>query len=220
MEGNSGSTDFAAAQYFNSYVAPTVMIRRRNLDEEDDIFDFACFGADEQVIKLDFIDNVNKSNEAYYRIIFNPSNAAIDNKTYMKQRIKADGKRYRLRRNQYSWPEDQYIFAGWTFTPNPPINSVDTDSLHGFYTDTQQITSTEIEMLMATMPTPKILRSGDQVVLYAVWISHNFTASDTTLTLRPPAGKTQFKISGIDTFVNPENSKIGDRVIIKFEDAD
>ena len=55
IRGNGGDEDYEAAQYFNSYIAPTVLLSRTTNDESC-IFKFACFGADEQVIKLEFID--------------------------------------------------------------------------------------------------------------------------------------------------------------------
>jgi hypothetical protein len=39
--------DWEQAQYFNSYVAPTVMLGRSD-DEDNYVFDFACFGSDER----------------------------------------------------------------------------------------------------------------------------------------------------------------------------
>ena len=61
LRQNGSDNDFEVAQYFNSYVAPTVLMSTVNQPNSDEyIFNFACFGADEQVLKLQFIDTVNK----------------------------------------------------------------------------------------------------------------------------------------------------------------
>ena len=51
---NISDGDYKASQYFNSYIAPTVMIAQSE-NESNYIFEFACFGTDEQVIKLQYI---------------------------------------------------------------------------------------------------------------------------------------------------------------------
>jgi len=103
VQENGTINDYQAAQYFNSYVAPSPLLSYDS-DGEDDVFEFACFGADEQVIRLEFIDTVNRFDQAYYRIVFNSNGLGSDPDSFVKQRIRADGKAYRLRRNQYEWP--------------------------------------------------------------------------------------------------------------------
>lgn len=174
------------------------------------MFNFACFGADEQVVKLQFIDTVNKFDQEYCRLVFDSNGLNADPDTFVKQRIRLDGQPYSLRRNQYQWPQDQRLFAGWTFTPNPAIN-VDTSTLNGFYNDKQQITSTEIEDRCGP------IRSGQDVKLYAVWITYQFGASDTTILMSPQPGKTTFRLRSADMI---NDQRIGDKMIIKFEEVD
>ena len=46
--------------------------------DEDYTFEFACFGTDEQAIRISFMDNVNKFDQAYYRIVFNSNGLGTD----------------------------------------------------------------------------------------------------------------------------------------------
>lgn len=142
--------------------------------------------------------------------MFDSNGLNADPDTFVKQRIKLDGRPYSLRRNQYQWPQDQQLFAGWTFTPNPAVN-VDTSTLNGFYNDKQQITSTEIEDRCGPV------RSGQDVKLYAVWITYQFGASDTTILMSPQPGKTTFRLGSADMI---DDERIGDKMIIKFEEVD
>ena len=100
---NGSDNDFEAAQYFNSYIAPTVLTSTL-LTNDDYIFNFACFGADEQAIKLQFIDTVNKFDQEYCRLVFDSNGLNADPDSFAKQRIRLDGQPYSLRRNQYRWP--------------------------------------------------------------------------------------------------------------------
>ena len=79
-------------------------------------------------------------------MVFNSNGLNSDPDTFVKQRIKLDGMPYPLHRNQYRWPSDQRLFAGWTFKPNPEVNPdvSELERTYGFYSDKQQITSTEI----------------------------------------------------------------------------
>ena len=78
--------------------------------------------------------------------MFDSNGLNTDPDSFVKQRIRLDGQPYSLRRNQYQWPQDQRLFAGWTFKPNPELNPdiSDLEQRYGFYNDKQQITSTEI----------------------------------------------------------------------------
>ena len=59
--------------------------------------------------------------------------------------------------------------------------------------------------------------SGQDVKLYAVWITYPFGASDTTILLSPQPGNAMFRLGQAD-MINDE--RIGDKVIIKFEEVD
>ena len=80
---NGSDNDFEAAQYFNSYIAPTVLTSTL-LTNDDYIFNFACFGADEQVIKLQFIDTVNKFDQEYCRLVFDSNGLNADPDSFAK----------------------------------------------------------------------------------------------------------------------------------------
>ena len=178
------------------------------------MFDFACFGADEQVIKLQFIDTENRFDQAYCRLVFDSNGLNSDPASFVKQRIRLDGQPYTLRRNQYQWPQDQRLFAGWTFSPHPAVNQ--TDGLKGFYSDKQQITSMEIEQRYEEVYGGKV-RSGQDVKLYAVWIPYQFGAQDTTILMNPQPGKTVFRLGSAETI---NDRRIGDKIIVKFEEVD
>lgn len=208
IQENGTNVDYEAAQYFNSYIAPTVMTAL-SADDDNYTLEFACFGTDEQAVRISFMDNVNKFDQEYYRIVFNPNGLESDQSQFVKQRIRADGLPYKLRRNQYKWPQDQKLFAGWTFTPYPKDDQ--TTNLDGFYQDAQEITSGEIEEQVGP------IRSGQDVVLYAVWITYQFNDEDTTLMLAPNPESMRFKISSVDTV---DGYTIGDRVVVKFEEVD
>lgn len=36
----------------------------------------------------------------------------------------------------------------------------------------------------------------------------------------PPSGKTNFKLGGVSTFVNPNEPALGERVVAKYEEVD
>lgn len=208
IKENGGSNDYAAAQYFNSYVAPTTLVSA-SVEEDDYVFDFACFGADEQVIKLQFVDQINRFDQDWCRIVFHPNGQSSDSSQFVKQRFRLDGQPYTLRRNQYRWQQDQKLFAGWTFSPNPRDNP-DTSTLKGFYTDKQQITAADITENFGPV------KSGQDVMLYAVWITYQFGDGDTTLLMAPQPGKTLFRLGSVDTVAD---ARIGDKVIVKFEEV-
>lgn len=197
------NTDISAAQHFNSYVAPTVLINQSE-DEYDYVFRFACFGTDEQVVKLQFVDTVNNFSQKYYKIEFNPNGMRVD--SMVKQRIRADGEQYKLRRNQYKWPNSERIFIGWTFSPYPAVNQ-DTDTLNGFYEDVAYMSSSEIELRCGGD-----MKNGAAVQLYAVWITYQFGPTDTTMKLQ--SNQQKFTISSAETMVDPY---IGDKVVVKYE---
>lgn len=218
IEDNGGGYDnFAAAQYFNSYIAPTTLLSTA-VNDDNYIFEFACFGADEQVIRLQFIDQVNRFDSDWCRIVFHPNGGQYsDASLFIKQRMRLDGQPYALRRNEYRYPQDQKLFAGWTFGQGEvgrrPSDNPDTDTLIGFYTDRQQITSTEIEDKIGG------LSMGQDVTLYAVWITYQFSAADTTLLVRPQAGKALFRFGHADIADTPAAAKYGNKIIVKFEEV-
>ena len=61
------------------------------------------------------------------------------------------------------------------------------------------------------------VRSGQDVKLYAVWITYQFGASDTTILMSPQPGKTTFRLGSADMI---DDERIGDKMIIKFEEVD
>ena len=206
---NCSNTDYEAAQYFNSYIAPTVM-RSYTEDNDNYMFEFACFGSDEQVIKLEFIDTVNKFNEPYYRLVFNSNGLDTNPDTFVKQHIRIDGQKYRLRRNQYQWPSDQKIFIGWTFSEYPSDNPYISE-LNGFYNDADEISSTDIERLIG------LVNQDEDIMIYAVWITYQFTEQDTVLLIQPSAEKNVFTIDNVET---TNNTNIKDKVILQFEEIE
>ena len=208
IKENGGSGDYEAAQYFNSYAAPTVMLSM-SADTDNTLFEFACFGSDEQVIRLEFIDAINKFDQQYCRIIFD-SSGATDSSQFVKQRIRMDDGKYPLHRNQYAWPQDQKVFAGWTFTPNAGDNP-DTSRLLGFYGDGYEMTAAEIQSKLG------VIQQGQDIKLYAVWMTYQFGGTDTMLTLNPSPGKTTFKIGSVGVVAGAQPSN---KVILKFEEVD
>ena len=61
------------------------------------------------------------------------------------------------------------------------------------------------------------IKSGQDVKIYAVWITYQFGAQDTTLLMNPQPGKTMFRLGSADMI---DDSRIGDKVIVKFEEVD
>lgn len=196
--------DWEQAQYFNSYVAPTVMLGRSD-DDDNYVFDFACFGSDEQVVRLEFVDETNRFDQKYYRVVFNSSSLDVGQK-YVKQRIQADGGRYKLRRNQYRWPGGDLQFVGWTFTQYPAVDC-DVDQLNGFWRDGDYITSGQIE---ACINGGEPLPPGSDATLYAVWETYGFGSGDTTLQLSPSPGVQTFGMTSVQ-------DAVGKGVSIRFE---
>lgn len=156
-QDNGGYDDFQAAQYFNSYVAPTVMLSATLNEYDEREYHFACFGADEQVVRMEFMDMENTPNSPYYRLVFDPNGISMEQRTYVKQRIHADGRRHKLRRNQYTWPNDQRLFSGWTF--KKVAFGQDVPAGITLFSDCYEIKDSEIEA-QYSIATGKIARYG------------------------------------------------------------
>lgn len=70
-----GSTGEPALMY-RSFVEPSVVktFNIRNTDEDGNyLFDFACFGTDEQAIRLSFYDSRSRLNLPWVRVVFDPN---------------------------------------------------------------------------------------------------------------------------------------------------
>jgi len=206
VQNNGSDTDYQAAQYFNSYIAPTVLVEQKQ-DESRYGFDFACFGTDEQSIRLQFMDSLNKYGADYCTLVFRPG-YTMDQNLVVKQKIRADGGKYKLARNRYVWPGDEKIFMGWTFTQSPGDNP-DTSTLNGFYLDTQEITFGEISEHMSGP-----IGSGREISIYAVWMTYQFSETDMTLTVNPPSGKNRFGVGGYQPIPDEQGRT---RVVVSFE---
>jgi hypothetical protein len=136
------------------------------------------------------MDETNRFDQKYYRVVFNSSSLDVGQK-YVKQRVRADGEPYRLRRNQYRWPGGDLQFAGWTFTQYPAVDC-DVDALNGFWRDGDYITSDQIE---AYLNGGEPLPAGSDATLYAVWETQGFGEDDTSMTLSPAAGAQTFGVA-------------------------
>lgn len=224
---NTGNDN--ASQMYSSYIEPS-LAKSWDISKTDEegnfLFNFACFGTDAQAIRMLFYDSHARANSPYIKIAFDanggegempkqkfmlvgddPDTWILEQKPLKKNRFTNDAAGYRK------------IFAGWTLVPREE-NYGGSDQLLGnqIYANSQVFpTSTDFASLMKelgrTEDVPDPLKKKDEITLYAVWMTYQFSDSDTRLLMN--SDKTTFKIAevGVD-----ESTNLKDNVIIDWGD--
>lgn len=218
-----------ASQMYSSYIEPS-LAKSWDISKTDEegnfLFNFACFGTDAQAIRMLFYDSHARANSPYIKIAFDanggegempkqkfmlvgddPDTWILEQKPLKKNRFTNDAAGYRK------------IFAGWTLVPRED-NYGGSDQLLGdqIYENSQVFpTSTDFASLMKELgrseDVPDPLKKKEEITLYAVWMTYQFSDSDTRLLMN--SDKTTFKIAevGVD-----ESTNLKDTIIIDFGD--
>lgn len=131
-----GSTGDPALMY-RSFIEPSVVktFNIRNTDGDGNyLFNFACFGTDEQAIRLSFYDSRSRLNLPWIRVVFDP-NGGDQQAVKQKFLISEDGsiEQKSLKPVKFTNTSSGYqkIFAGWTLTPQPDNYSWTTQEYDG-----------------------------------------------------------------------------------------
>lgn len=208
-----------AGNLYRSFVEPSIVKNYDivNTDEEGNFqFEFACFGTDAQAVHLMFYDEKSRSNNATVKIIFDP-NGGEGTMAAQKFIITYDEngnpvlEQKNLKRNKFTNFSAGYqkIFAGWSMLPLM-------DNEEATYEDMKTFpnSSSWNELCHELNRDPEdFLKHKDQITLYAVWLTYQFSEDDTTLMM--DSNKTEFQIAdvGID-----ESTKLKDKVVINWGD--
>lgn len=159
-------------------------------DEGDYVFRFACFGTDEQSVKITFLDTHYTSRKNKYRILFHPNGS----KGRMLSQYVDIGVNTKLRRNAFRHGGDKQ-FLGWTTSLNPSDNQTCE------YIDESYI-----------MKTAEQISDGETINLYAVWSSSVRDNSETVLAMNDAKGEVY--IDGGDILEHPT---LGKTTMIKYQ---
>lgn len=219
-------TTNSSGQLYRSFAQPSV-IKNYDIQKTDEYgnykFNFACFGTDAQAIKIAFYDQSSRISKPWIRVVFDANGGEgkmskqkflIDEETgtLIQKPLKAN----KFKNTSAGYPK---IFIGWTLTPQPdnysPTSGLD-DGTQIYTKDGEQGIfphQTDFKKLME-----ELIRSEDQsfiekeeITLYAVWITYQFSDSDTTLLLN--SDKTDFHIDYVEV---DKSTNLKDNVAISF----
>ena len=219
QEQSSQDNSGFAGRLYRSFIEPSVL-KSYDLSKTDDegnwLFKFACFGTDAQAIHLMFYDEKARSNAAVVKVVFDP-NGGEGAMAAQKFIIVEDENGYptleqkNLKRNKFTNTSAGYekIFAGWSITPLPDNEEATYEDKMVFpFSTTWADLHVEIDR-----DADNLLMHKDQITLYAVWLTYQFSEDDTTLVFN--SNKTEFAIDqvGVD-----ESTNLKDTVIIDFGD--
>lgn len=204
---------------YSSFIEPSVMKSYNTTTTDEDgnwLFTFACFGTDAQAIHLMFYDEKARSNSAVVKVLFDP-NGGDGTMAAQKFILTTDSDGYPvleqkgLKKNKFTNASAGYdkIFAGWSIAPLP-------DNEEAAYEDKMVFpSSSSWSQLSAELQrdADDVFKHKDEITLYAVWLTYQFSENDTTLVMN--SNKTEFQIAevGVD-----ESTNLKDKVVINWGD--
>lgn len=219
QEQSSQDNGGFAGRLYRSFIEPSVL-KSYDLTKTDDegnwLFKFACFGTDAQAIHLMFYDEKARSNAAVVKVVFD-SNGGEGVMAAQKFIIVEDENGYptlerkNLKRNKFTNTSAGYekIFAGWSITPLPDNEEATYEDKMVFpFSTTWDDLHVEIDR-----DADNLLVHKDQITLYAVWLTYQFSENDTTLVFN--SNKTELAIDSVGV---DESTNLKDKVVIDWGD--
>lgn len=224
QSGNAGQS----RGYYSSFIEPSVARswNTTTTDEEGNwLFRFACFGTDAQAVHLMFYDSRARSGAPFVRVLFDSNGGEGEMPKQKFLLFGSDPARYvleqkPLRKNRFKNFSAGYekIFTGWSLVPRAD-NYSGSDVLDGsqVYQDSQQFpVSRTFEDLMTELGrggSSEGLEKKEEITLYAVWLTYQFSETDTRLVMN--STKEKFKIGSIGV---DESTNLKGTVIVDFGD--
>ena len=210
----------AASQMYRSMIQPSVA-KRYDLTKTDEdgnyIFEFAAYGTDAQAVKLMFFDKNARSGSETVIVNFD-ANGGEGEMSKQKFIISKDSEGYpvleqkNLKKCRFKNTSAGYekIFAGWSIYPKLENEEADYENSQVF-PNAMQWRQLSAELQWADPE--ELLKNKDQITLYAVWMTYQFSETDTTLVFQSDMSEL-----GIDSVGINEATKLKDKVIVNWGD--
>lgn len=204
---------------YRSFIEPSVGkgYNIKTADSEGNwIFNFACFGTDAQAVHLMFYDQKARSGGATVKVIFDP-NGGDGVMSPQKFILKDDDSGYLipeqkpLKKCKFTNTSAGYekIFAGWSVQQLADNDTPTYEDGQTFPMSTNWIDlANELEVEVAD-----VLKHKDEIKLYAVWLTYQFSENDTTLVFNSNTSEFAIDSVGVD-----ESTNLKDKVVIDWGD--